>query len=71
MPKQSNDDSKDKERPKPTTKEKEARLKEMEKLGTRGMLLRAMEVLSDEHLSDDQLRRALIILEGIEPDDNP
>ena len=61
MPKQSNDDRKD----------KEARLKEMEKLGTRGMLLRAMEMLSDEHLSDDRLRRALIILEGIEPDDNP
>jgi hypothetical protein len=72
MPKQSNGDPQDKRRRKPTTsKEKEARLKEMEKLGTRGMLLRAMEMLGDERVSDDQLRRALIILEGVEPDENP
>ena len=43
----------------------------MEKLGTREMLLRAMEKLGDERLSDDQLRRALIILEGIEQEQNP
>jgi hypothetical protein len=30
-----------------------------------------MEMLGDERLSDDQLRRVLIILEGLEPDENP
>ena len=54
-----------------TSNEKTARLKEMEKLGTRGMLLGIMEKLGDEHVSDDQLRRALIILEGLEPGENP
>lgn len=53
-----------------TTKEKEDRLKEMDTLGTRGMLLRAMEMLADEGVSDDQLRRALIILEGLELEEN-
>jgi hypothetical protein len=43
----------------------------MEKLGTRGMLLGIIEKLGDEHVSDDQLRRALIILEGLEPGENP
>jgi hypothetical protein len=43
----------------------------MKKLGTRGLLLRAMEMLGDERLRDDQLRRVLIILEGLEPDENP
>ncbi len=72
MPKQTNGDPQDKRRPRPTTsKEREARLKEMGKLGTRGMLLRAMEMLGNERVSDDQLRRALIILEGVEPDENP
>ena len=72
MAKQSNGDPQDKKRRGPATgKDKEARLEEMEKLGTRGMLLRAMEMLGDEGLSDDQLRRALIILEGLEPDENP
>ena len=70
MAKQSNDDSQDNNRREPaTSKEKTARLKEMEKLGTRGMLLGIMEKLGDEHVSDDQLRRALIILEGLEPDE--
>lgn len=72
MPKQTNGDSQDKRRRRPTTsKTKEARLKEMEKLGTRGMLLRAMTMLGDERVNDDQLRRALIILEGVEPDEIP
>ena len=72
MPKQSNGDPQDKRRRRPTTrKEKEARPKEMENLGTRGMLLRAIEMLGDERVSDDQLRRVLIILEGVEPDENP
>src|SRR6266513_2349907 len=68
MAKQSNGDPQDKKRLGPTTsKEKEARLKEIEKLGTRGMLLMIMEMLGDELVSDDQLRRALIILEALEP----
>lgn len=72
MAKQSNGDPQDKRRRKPTTsKEKEARLKQMEKLGTRRILIRTMELLGDERVSDDQLRRALIILEGLEPDENP
>jgi len=29
-----------------------------------------MEMLGDERLSDDQLRRVLIILEAVEPDEN-
>jgi hypothetical protein len=72
MAKQSNDDPQDKNRRGPaTSNEKTARLKEMEKLGTRGMLLGIMEKLGDERVSDDQLRRALIILEGLEPDEKP
>lgn len=70
MAKQSNGDP-HKQRPRPTTsEEKAARLDEMENLGTRGMLMRAMEALADEGVSDDQLRRALIILEGLEPEEN-
>lgn len=30
-----------------------------------------MEVLGDERIGDDQLRSALMILEGIGPDENP
>ncbi len=72
MAKQSNGDPQDKKpRSQATAKAKEIRLEEMEKLGTRGLLLRAMEMLGDERLSDDQLRRVLIILEGLEPDENP
>lgn len=72
MAKLSNGDPQDKGRRRPaTSKEKEDRIKEMEKLGTRGMLLRAMEMLGDEDLSEDQLRRALIILEGLDPEENP
>ena len=70
MAKQSSDDPEDKNRRGPATgKEKTTRLKEMEKLGTRGMLLGIMEKLGDVRVSDDQLRRALIILEGLEPDE--
>ena len=71
MAKQSNGDPQDKKRRSQATgKDKETRLEEMEKLGTRGLLLRAMEMLGDERLRDDQLRRVLIILEGVEPDEN-
>ena len=34
------------------------------------MLLRAMETLGDERVTGDQLRRTLIILEGLESDEN-
>jgi len=72
MAKQSNGDPQNKKRRSPVTgKDRETRLEEMQKLGTRGLLLRAMEILGDERLSDDQLRRVLIILEGLEPDENP
>jgi hypothetical protein len=72
MAKQSNGDPQDIKRRSPATgKDKETRLEEMKKLGTRGLLLRAMEMLGDERLRDDQLRRVLIILEGLEPDENP
>ena len=71
MAKLSNRDPEAVRRPRPAiNKDKEDRLKKMERLGTRGMLLRAMEVLGHDDLSDDQLRRALIILEGLEPEEN-
>lgn len=54
-----------------TTKEKEARLKELEKLKSREVLIKIMESLGDERVSDGQLLRALIVLEGLEPDENP
>ena len=57
--------------PRPATnKEKEARLKELEKLPSRAVLIKIMDTLGDERVSDDQLLRALIILEGLEPDEN-
>ncbi len=34
------------------------------------MLLRAMGMLGDERVTDDQLLGALIILEGLESDEN-
>lgn len=72
MAKQSNGDPQDIRRRRPaTSKENEDRIKEMEKLGTREMLLRTMGALGDERVTDDQLRRALIILEGLEPEENP
>ena len=71
MPKQSNGDPKDKTTPRPTTtEEKSARLKELEKLTTREKLLSIMNMLGDERVGDDLLLRALIILEGLEPDEN-
>jgi len=50
--------------PKPKTDlEKEARVKELEKLSDRELLLRVMEKMGDERVSNKQLLRALIILE--------
>ena len=54
-----------------TTKEKEVRRKELEKLKSREMLIRIMDSLGDERVSDGQLLKALIVLEGLEPDENP
>ena len=71
MPKQSNGDPQHKTTPRPTTdKEKQARFFELRKLDTRDLLLRLMETIGDEDISDDQLLRALVILEGLEPDEN-
>ena len=71
MPKKSNSNRQNKTAPGPATdKEKQARLKEVRKLTTREMLLRIMETLGDERVSDDQLLRAVIILEGLGLDDN-
>ena len=72
MAKQSNGDPESGRRAKPTaTRKKEDRIKEVEKLETRGMLLRALQVLGDERVSDDQLRRALIVLEGLDVEGHP
>lgn len=69
MHKRSTDDL-EQGRPRPTTeKEKQARLRELSNLETRDMMMRVMTSVSDE-VSDDQLFRALIILEGIDPDEN-
>jgi len=57
-------------RPRPTTeKQKQARLMELSNLDTREMMMRVMTSIADE-VSDDQLFRALIILEGLEPGEN-
>lgn len=54
-----------------TNEEKEARLKDLEKLQSREVLIKIMENLGDERISDSQLLRALMILEDLEPDENP
>jgi hypothetical protein len=70
MAKQSNI-SQDKTTPRPTTdKEKQARLLELRKLDTRDLLLGVMKAIGDEDISDDQFLRALMILEGIEREEN-
>ncbi len=71
MPKQSTDDPQDRTIPRPTTdKEKQTRAIELRRLDTRQMLMRLMKAIGDEEISDDQLLRALIILEGADPDEN-
>jgi len=72
MPKQSNGDPHDNKRRRPiSSQDQDARLKEMGKLGTRGMLLRAVEMLGDERVSDDQLRKVLMILGDVGPGESP
>ena len=69
MHRRSSDDL-EQERPRPTTeKEKQARLMELSNLDTREMMMRVMTSIADD-VSDDQLFRALIILEGLEPGEN-
>jgi hypothetical protein len=71
MPKQSNTHRQDKTTPRPKTdEEKQARLLELRKLDTRDLLLRVMKAIGDEDISDDRFLRALMILEGIERDEN-
>lgn len=55
-------------RPK-TTKQKQARLTELRNLDTYQMLQRLLRVIGDEGVTDDELRRALVILEGLEMDE--
>jgi len=55
----------------PTThKEKQAAVKKLHELTTREMLLRIMNMIGDERVGDDLLLRALIILEGLETENN-
>lgn len=52
---------------KPTTNaEKQARLKELENIDGREILMQIMSALADESVADDQLRKALAILEGVD-----
>lgn len=68
MLKQSDGDHHDTTNPKPTTdEERRARLKELVKLTTREKLLRIINLIGDESVGDDQLLKALIVLEDIEP----
>jgi hypothetical protein len=71
MPKQLTGDPQDRTITRPTTdKEKQTRALELRKLDTRQMLMRLMKAIGDEDISDDQLLRALIILERAGPDEN-
>ncbi|MEK6406545.1 MAG: hypothetical protein AABN34_06240 [Acidobacteriota bacterium] len=69
MHKRSSDDLQE-GRPKPTTeRERQARLMELRNLDAREMMMRVMTSVADD-VSYDQLFRALIILEGLEPGEN-
>ena len=69
MAKPSNGDPHDE--PKPiTAKEKQARIKRLQKMTTREMLVRLMETIGDESVTDDRLRRALRGLEYLETDES-
>jgi tetratricopeptide (TPR) repeat protein len=57
--------------PRPTThQEKQEAVKKLQKLTTREMLLRIMNMIGDERVGDELLLRALIILEELETDNN-
>jgi tetratricopeptide (TPR) repeat protein len=70
MNKRSNDDRHQRRRGPRTDKEKQATLNGTLDLETRELLLGIMDALGDEAVTDDQLRRALIILQGLESDNN-
>jgi hypothetical protein len=71
MPTASSVDPQDETTHRPTThKEKQATMKKLHELTTREMLLRIMNMIGDERVGDDLLLRALIILEGLEIENN-
>jgi len=71
MPNASTGDPQHQTTPRPTThKEKQEAVKKLQKLTTREMLLRIMNMIGDERVGDDLLLRALIILEELETDNN-
>ena len=70
MLKQSNGDPHDTTNPRQPNDARQARLKELAKLTTREKLLRIINMIGDERVGDDQLLRALIVLEDVEPNDN-
>lgn len=69
MPKRSTIDSQQKTNQKATiASQRQARLRELRNLETRELLMGLMDAVGDENISDDQIIRALIVLEGLEPD---
>jgi tetratricopeptide (TPR) repeat protein len=71
MPNASTGDPQHQTTPRPTThQEKQAAVKKLQKLTTREMLLRIMNMIGDERVGDELLLRALIILEELETDNN-
>jgi len=69
MPKRSTIDPQQKTNQKATIAgQKQARLRELRNLETRELLFGLMDAVGDENISDDQIIRALIVLEGLEPD---
>jgi tetratricopeptide (TPR) repeat protein len=71
MPNASTGDPQHQTTTRPTThKEKQEAVKKLQKLTTREMLLRIMNMIGDERVGDDLLLRALIILEELETDNN-
>ncbi len=71
MLKQLHGDPHDTTNPGPKTdEERRARVQELAKLTTREKLLRIMTMIGDERVGDDQLLRALIVLEDVEPNKN-
>ena len=71
MPNASTGDPQHETTTRPTThNEKQEAVKKLQKLTTREMLLRIMNMIGDERVGDDLLLRALIILEELETDNN-
>jgi hypothetical protein len=70
MPNPSTGDPQDQTTKRTIHNEKQSKAKELQKLTTREMLLRIMNMIGDERVGDDLLLRALIILEGLEIDNH-